>query len=539
MKDAGVVRLGGSLLPRHLCITDRTPSFELLAPVREDEPNSGFQTPYSLFEASLFVKPFRESSQDRYSRLFPPADSPADVAAYCEGLTALGSAMVDDGTRVSNERPEILLDAGYTYFGQFLAHDLTKDTSSVDEAWQHEPDELENFQTPRLDLHVLYGDGPEESPELYEDDCLRLKVGAPSANGTKFDICTAHGGERILADDRGAENMVLRQMTAVFARLHNLAVKQFSPVSKDQQVLFARAQRQTRRQFQYLVVHDYLPSILDQAIYKKIFVDEATDVEWNSFSIPIEFSAAAMRFGHAMVRPNYLFSFGKEVFLQELLGKSGDRGPLKDDEEISWGLFFQGAGPEPSLTSRPIDTRLAPAFQELPPDLIGTPEVKCPFARLAANPSQLAVRTLLRGAGLRLPSGQVAARVCGLEPLSEHELISDSIGEQTEQGRILKRTGLSEATPLWYYVLKESEVRKNGNRLGALGSYIVAETIHAALRTDTDSILNQKVNLPPIWRFTECAIRIYTFSELFRLAGSLQDRHRRFDPSALAPSWSC
>src|SRR2546421_8152065 len=141
------------------------------------------------FEALLFVRPFRESSQDRYSRLFPPAPFPSDVEAYCEAVIALGESMIDDGTRVSDEHAEILLDAGYTYFGQLLSHDLTKDVSSVDEAWQREPEELPNLQTPKLDLNVLYGGGPEESPNLYEDDAVRLKIGDSDERGQSFDIC--------------------------------------------------------------------------------------------------------------------------------------------------------------------------------------------------------------------------------------------------------------------------------------------------------------------------------------------------------------
>jgi hypothetical protein len=486
--------------------------------VRSDQRELRSRDAVFNLEALLIVRPFRESSQDHYSRLFPPASVPSDVDSYCEAVTALGEAMIDDGTRVSDENAEILLDAGYTYFGQLLSHDLTKDVSSVDEAWQKEPEQLQNLQTPKLDLHVLYGGGPDGSPELYEDDGVQLKLGEPNATRISFDICVAKNGERVLADDRGAENMVLRQMTAVFARLHNFAVKQFRPVIRDRRSLFAQAQRQTRRQFQYLVVHDYLRSVLDKEIYKRIFVEGKTDIEWGSFSIPIEFSAAAMRFGHAMVRPNYLFNFGKEMFLQELLGKTTDQGPLREDQEISWGFFFQGAGPESAVTSRPIDTRLAPAFQNLPPDLIGTPQAKCPFARIAGHPSQLAVRTLLRGAGLRLPSGQTAARACNQVPLTEQELTTNSVGDETEQGRILREAGLTSETPLWYYILKESEVRRNGNRLGPLGSYLVGETIHAALRADPESILNQPDDSPPMWQFRAGATRIYGFSELFWLA---------------------
>jgi hypothetical protein len=464
------------------------------------------------------LRPFRESAENCYSRLYPPASLPSDVDGYCQAMTALGCAMIDDGTRVSNDEPEILLDAGYTYFGQFLAHDLTKDTSSVDEAWQREPEDLANLQTPRLDLDVLYGGGPEQSPNLYEDDQLRLKVGSPDTGGKSFDICVGKHDENVLADERGAENLIIRQMTAVFARLHNFAVEQLRVRSKSGDFLFEQAQRKTRHQFQYLVVYDYLQSVLDKEMYKRIFVEGKTEIEWDSFSIPIEFSAAAMRFGHAMVRPNYLFSFGKEMFLQELLGKTTDRGRLQQDHEINWGFFFQGAGPESTVTSRPIDTRLAPPFQDLPANLIGTPEAKCPFARIAGHPSQLAVRTLLRGAGLRLPSGQTAARGCDEQPLTAQELTTNSVGDETEQGRILGEAGLTSETPLWYYILKESEVRRNGNRLGPVGSYIVGETIHAALRPDPESILNQPDDCPPIWQLPEGATRIYGFSELFRLA---------------------
>ncbi|MEY2487754.1 MAG: hypothetical protein QOH39_3402 [Verrucomicrobiota bacterium] len=424
--------------------------------------------------------------------------------------------MLDDGTRVSDDSPELLLDAGYTYFGQFVAHDLTKDVSSVDEAWRKEPEELENLQTPRLNLDVLYGSGPDNSPELYENDAVRLKVGSPGTRGTPFDICVGQHGECVLADDRGAENLILRQMTAVFARLHNFAVEQFRAETACPRELFQRAQRQTRWQFQYLAVHDYLRSVLNPNVYQRIFVEENANIEWTSFSIPVEFSVAAMRFGHAMVRPNYLFDLGQEMFLPGIFGRIPDRGPLNHNLEINWGFFFQGAGPGSAVTSRPIDTRLAPPFQTLPPDLIGTQELKCPFSRVTENPSQLAVRTLLRGAGLRIISGQRAARARGHELLTDQQLTTDSSGEETDQGRILKQSGLNEETPLWYYILKESEVRENGNRLGPLGSDIVGETIHAALRADKNSYLNRSGRIPPVWEFADGETQIYSFSELFR-----------------------
>ena len=428
--------------------------------------------------------------------------------------------MIDDGSRVSEERPEILVDCGYTYFGQFVAHDLTKDVSSVDEAWRKEPEELENLQTPRLDLETLYGGGPKISPALYEEDQVHLKTGPSKVGGRSFDICVGRQGERVLADDRNAENLILRQMTAVFARLHNFAVEQFRQEITDDLALFEQARRQTQWQFQWLVCKDYLPTLLDLKVYQKVFGEGKSTIPWNTFSIPIEFSAAAMRFGHAMVRPNYLFSFGQDMRLPKIFSRTSERGTLDDQLEINWGFFLQGAGEGRAVTSRPIDTRLAPALQALPDDLIGAVRVVCPHFRIAENPGQLPVRTLLRGAALRLPSGQDAARAFGERVLAEVELMQNSEGVQTEQGRILREMVLTRETPLWYYILKESEVCHNGNRVGPVGSHLIAETLYAALRSDPNSYLNHTsaYDFPPVWRFPNGHVRLYGLSEFFRVA---------------------
>jgi hypothetical protein len=467
--------------------------------------------------------PFRESPPNRYCRLFAPAKPPVDLDGYCEALTALGRAMIDDGSRVCDERPEILVDSGYTYFGQLIAHDLTKDVSSVDDVWRKEPEELENLQTPKLDLSTLYGGGPEVSGELYEDDGLRLKVGTSSNNGSSFDICAGRNGDRVLADDRNAENLVLRQMTAVFARLHNFAVEQLRPVIADSKALYERARLQTQWQYQWLVCRDYLPTLLDPVVYKQIFAQGRSTISWNVFSVPIEFSAAAMRFGHAMVRPNYLFSFGQERRLPQILSGTSDHGPLEEKLRINWGFFFQGAGEGRAVTSRPIDTRLASPFQVLPDDLIGVVPITCPHYRIAKNPAELPVRTLLRGAALRLTSGQEAARAFGERVLNEAELTQNFSGKETGQGQILRETGLARETPLWYYILKESEVRHNGNRVGPIGSHIIAETLYAALRSDPGSFINRTSTdrFPPAWRFPKGQIRAYGLSEFFRMAALL------------------
>lgn len=47
--------------------------------------------------------------------------------------------------------------------------------------------------------------------------------------------------------------------------------------------------------------------------------------------------------------------------------------------------------------------------------------------------------------------------------------------------------GWDQETPLWYYVLKESEVQRNGDRLGEVGGRIVGEVLVDLLDHDPSS----------------------------------------------------
>ena len=62
---------------------------------------------------------------------------------------------------VDLDNPDI--PAGYTYFGQFVDHDITFDPASSLER-ENDPDALTNFRSPRFDLDSVYGSGPEDEP---------------------------------------------------------------------------------------------------------------------------------------------------------------------------------------------------------------------------------------------------------------------------------------------------------------------------------------------------------------------------------------
>jgi alpha-amylase len=54
---------------------------------------------------------------------------------------------------------ESAIPAAFTYFGQFIDHDLTFDPASSLQK-QNDPDALQDFRTPQFDLDNIYGPGP-------------------------------------------------------------------------------------------------------------------------------------------------------------------------------------------------------------------------------------------------------------------------------------------------------------------------------------------------------------------------------------------
>jgi hypothetical protein len=82
--------------------------------------------------------------------------------------------------------------------------------------------------------------------------------------------------------------------------------------------------------------------------------------------------------------------------------------------------------------------------------------------------------------------------------------------------------GLEGNTPLFYYILKESELKAGGLTLGPVGSHIVSEVIQGALENDPDSYLacaGPNWQLPP-WQFPSGAERpVNSLISIIRLVG--------------------
>jgi hypothetical protein len=129
----------------------------------------------------------------------------------------------------------------------------------------------------------------------------------------------------------------------------------------------------------------------------------------------------------------------------------------------------------------------------------------------------LAVRNLLRGYLLRMPTGQAVARalrrklreVRDIPVLTPKQIEENAkkfdekqaeVGQaEVKQAEVLRRRDgeLLRRTPLWYYILAEAAILRKGRRLGPVGSTIVAEVLVGLVRRSPHSILDPKTNWQP------------------------------------------
>src|SRR5689334_1298380 len=126
------------------------------------------------------IQPYQSAPRERFSRLLKPTPHPFDPTS----MKQLGLEMRRPPTRGETTPPA----ASYTYFGQFIDHDITKDKTSLAEAGEREPRQTVNGGGGRLDLHHIYGRGPRstEHRALYASDGASFLLGKEWPNKHAF-----------------------------------------------------------------------------------------------------------------------------------------------------------------------------------------------------------------------------------------------------------------------------------------------------------------------------------------------------------------
>ena len=491
--------------------------------------------------------------QGRFGHMFPELKSKAATYGATDkesrdALKVLGERMTSDfdAPKDGFDGEESSIPALYTYLGQFIDHDITFDP--VTTLMEHrDADGLTDFRTPALDLDNVYGRGPNDQPYLYDSNGTKFLLGEKLGNGA-HDLPRNHAdpARAIIGDPRNDENTIISQFQAVMLRFHNRVIDDNSKSS------FSDVQRIVRWHYQWVVVHDFLERIVAKPVLDSLKTGKRYDqskIQFYDMSrppyMPVEFSAAAYRLGHSMIRPGYRLNSDDDTLLpifavsEAVSGVQGGISPglggfraVAKNRGIDWGRFIDigkprlyggdpGDGPNPDPPKVPtpvtdemkkrlqlayrIDTSIVTPLANLPPSV--APDV---------TPS-LALRNLLRGFELNLPSGQTIANFMkekvGVTTLTPDQIVIGKAVAAGEPGDLPKKiTEIPELkpffdhVPLWTYILAEAihygtpiktpwirDAPPGGiftPQLGPVGGRIVAETFLGMLFGDPESFLN-------------------------------------------------
>ena len=431
----------------------------------------------------------------KYGRMFPDLPSPQTDETILLTLGKSGSVM-DAAARpyetgVSTDNPAI--PAGWTFFGQFIAHDITADRSLL--LHHARLNELRNFRTPRLDLESLYAARPTGSPYLYDlDDADKFLLGI-NDQGEMEDLPRNRQGRALLGDPRDDVHLIISQLHLAFLKFHNAVVDYLRAKGVPSSAVFSQAQRQVRWHYQWIVVHEFLPLTVGEDLMEELL---STGLKFYAYPdqpyIPVEFADAAYRYGHSQIRSLYTLNDlgAKGQVFPDCAGTC----PVPHDRAVDWAYFFHVDEKRPPQASKRIDTVLAHSLIDLPTSVVRNTEIP--------EQHSLAYRDLVRGEALDLPSGEAIARAMSIEPLAQDEVGLRALGWWSE-------------TPLWYYILKEAEVRHRGERLGEVGGRIVAEVLLGLIGGDPTSYRNAEVEWRP--ELPGSQVGHFTMADLLRYAG--------------------
>jgi Animal haem peroxidase len=449
-------------------------------------------------------------------------------------LGQLGGLMGDPGrdpnpgSHNSADQGVSSIPAGYTYFGQFVDHDITLDvSSSLDNAT--DANTIHNMRTPALDLDSVYGRGPALDPFLYAfpstgpTTAVKFQLGSntntgpggPSNNGTpggmvtqsQFDVPRIAGtNTAVIGDPRNDENLIIAQFHHAMLRFHNKVVELLLAASFAGDI-FAEAKKIVTHHYQWAVVNDFLKRICGAAAVTDA-LSTVVASPGSSFRMPVEFAVAAYRFGHSMIRDTYWVNFN---FPAATLGQvfefiRNPRLPVFSNWVVDFNALFDTGVPVPVHNkARTIDSFMAAGLESLPG-----------FTGMMAV---LATRNLRRGLALGLPSGKGMANSFGITPMTTAQLTQ---GLPAAEVNLLNSNGgiLLQKTPLWYYILREAAVIGGGNELGPVGGRIVAETFVRMLKRDATSYLHVTGGFTPF--LPSAAAGDFTVADLVTFAGVTQ-----------------
>ena len=423
----------------------------------------------------------------------------------CGRLRKLAYAMTQvAGTKEENSS----IPSGFTYLLQFAVHDLVDSKPSVLDGGKLEA--VRNARTRRLQLETLYGvdntkrrDPDDRSKfdigHLY--DAAGQATGATPGRDVSRTIRNGHWTAN-LSDPRNDSNVTLSQLTLLFLQLHNALADIQKSTEQNEDKRFENARRGTTTIYRHILRHEVLEKILHPTVYD-LYKGTFKRVDQSRELIPFEFSHAAFRFGHAMVRPRYLMNRSSDdlVMITRLLREVPDRpdrpgpegAPLTAEWIVSWSRFFDLRDQFPGL---PLP---APNFaRRIGPKVANSLTAESLFPQGKVTIPGLIHRDLMSAAMTELWSVPRLIEELRSEREEMTGILPDPRKVQYQVSNWLKNQqqaafgispadvkALADDPPMSFYILLEAELAREESpgieTLGPLGSIIIAEVMLAVL----------------------------------------------------------
>jgi Animal haem peroxidase len=222
----------------------------------------------------------------------------------------------------------------------------------------------------------------------------------------------------IIGDLRNGENFLVSQTHVAFIKFHNAIVDYLLATDPQKYVgeganptLFRDASMTARWNYQWIIVHEFLLKILGAEVVQEVLTHSRlfyrpAEQGYKYPYMPVEFSTAAYRLGHAMLRQHYVINDGFQANLFDMPVFGNPR--IDATKKLDFTKFFDFPGKPAAQRARRYGAIITPPIFELPfIDPTDDPPVVLPQ------------RNMLRARLFKVPSGQEVATLMK-ERRSEH-----------------------------------------------------------------------------------------------------------------------
>ena len=454
------------------------------------------------------------SSLDRRTTaVSEPADNRKLPAGYTYLLQFIAHDMVDSVPSFGISGRNIIPGARNARLAPLMLETLYGSSpDEVPHAYMLTERQLQNGLVPRIRLRVgrraSTTPGGHPSPER-DPYCPFRDIARNTSQKTADGVQDAseHLTEAMLADVRNDAHALISQLTILFQLLHNHVISLLegatTPTAETLRLPpgelayreFECARMVVTLIYRNIIEKDVLRRILDTRIHRRYLIEKKPLLDRGK-GIPQEFSFGAFRFAHAIVRDSYkLNSFSSEgatdeaLLLSASLAHLNEMGidplvklPLKENWFVDWAHFFENSkGIEPNFSRK-----IAPHY----PVALSVAPITFPIKVPGVDAGGLMHRDLVSAAFagvLSVPALIRTAREKGIEIIEDFSVWQgrlrtwlNSIEHLFSPSDVSR---LVEDPPLPFFVLFEAagigrtDEADCGERLGPLGSLIVAETI--------------------------------------------------------------